>query len=267
MTVMQTLTVDNFVKKIKDMPPRDRNKLELNGLIDLIVQLPEAPIQNDITTKLTEMQQAIANIQRIALDNSQEIIHLKEDNLRLSRVNGELSKESTRIVNENMELKIQIDGIEQYLRVNNLEISGIEPLRDPQTNQLEPEEQLILECLNGLQPTTPVTTKDIDISHELPKRGGGKTHVIRFVSRKTKDMILTAKKNNANRNYKFRERSIYINEHLTTFNKNLFRLAKIKKNALDFKYLWTRGGKIFLRHHDNSEVIQIISEEQIASLI
>ena len=184
----------------------------------------------------------------------------------MSRINAELSKESTRIVHENIELKVQIDGIEQYLRINNLEISGLEPLRDPQSNQMESEEQLILDCLNGLQPTTPVTTNDIDISHELPKRGGGKTHVVRFVSRKTKNTILNAKKDIRNRNYKFRENSIFINEHLTTFNKNLFRLAKIKKDALSFKYLWTRGGKIFLRHHDNSEVIQIISEEQIAAL-
>ena len=123
---------------------------------------------------------------------------------------------------------------------------------------------MILKCLNGLNPTSPVTAKDIDISHELPKRRGGKTHVIRFLSRKTKIMLLTAKKDPGNRNYKFRSKSIFINEHLTAFNKNLFRLAKVKKDELQYKFLWTRGGKIFLRKDEHSVVTQICSEAQIS---
>ena len=44
MTIMQSLTADNFVKKIKEFEQRDYKKLF--GLINLIVSLPDEPFDD-----------------------------------------------------------------------------------------------------------------------------------------------------------------------------------------------------------------------------
>ena len=92
-------------------------------------------------------------------------------------------------------------------------------------------------------------------------------HVVRFVSRKAKEMIIRAKKVVSNRDYAFRGNAIYINEHLTSLNKQLFRDAKAKKRTLGYKYLWTRNGKIFIRKTDTSQAIAITSDEDVLALV
>ena len=56
----------------------------------------------------------------------------------------------------------QMDSTDQYLRINNSEIVGLD---NPGEN--ETVENLILECLNGLNPENEVVSADIDICHAL----------------------------------------------------------------------------------------------------
>ena len=79
---------------------------------------------------MADFHQIMTALQKTALDNTQEIMKMKEENGRLSRITGELSADCTRLTDENVALKEQVNGVEQYLRINNLEISGLEPIRD-----------------------------------------------------------------------------------------------------------------------------------------
>ena len=262
---MDNLTLDNFITQIKMMQPRERNKIDKNILINLIVQLPDDAGSNHSDTlnkTMNDVMTKFAHIQQTILEHTQEIQKLKEDNIKLSRITSEISKDCTILTTENVALKEQLDGVETYLRINNIEIAG---LSDP-VNDTESVEAVVLDCLNGLNPDTAITPKDIDICHELPQRNGGKNHVVRFISRKTKLMIIDAKKRPINRQYQYRNNNIYINEHLTSKNKHLFMLAKEKKNTNNYKFLWTRGGKIFIRKDDTSAVIKVDSEDIISTL-
>ena len=59
------------------------------------------------------------------------------------------------------------------------------------------------------------------------------------------------------RELKFNGNLIYINEHLSPSNRELFALSMQKKRFEEFKYLWVRNGNIYLRKNDNSEVFHI----------
>ena len=116
-----------------------------------------------------------------------------------------------KLTNECSTLKTQIEGIDT-LCVNNIEIPGlVDPGVDSVTNEPESVEKVILECINGLNPLQSLTPADINICHELPNRESGKTHVVQFVNRKTKNIIMEAKKERNNRQYTFRDKTIYIN--------------------------------------------------------
>ena len=114
-----------------------------------------------------------------------------------------------------------------------------------------------------------VRPEDIDISHPLPsnRKDNKKVHVVRFLSRKTKFMILNAKRKEENKEFKFRGNDVYINEHLSKNNRALFAEAQAKKKALKYKYCWTRGGSILLRKTDDANVITITSSDDLNKLV
>ena len=80
-------------------------------------------------------------------------------------------------------------------------------------------------------------------------------------------MILAAKKRENNRQFKFRNCDIFINEHLSQTNRSLFAAALEKKTALNYKYCWTRGGSILMRKTDDSTVITISSQNDLNELV
>ena len=129
--------------------------------------------------------------------------------------------------------KYYINSIEQYLRVNNLEIVGL-----PEPGVNESNEDIIIEALNTLNDLeNKLSSADIDISHPIPskRRDKKRVSVVRFLSRKSKFDVLAAKKQM--RNFKFRNNEVFINEHLSPDNRTLFALATEKKKSLNFKYL------------------------------
>ena len=110
---------------------------------------------------------------------------------------------------------------------------------------------------------------DIDISHPLPskRRDGKPVHVAKFVSRKTKFAILAAKRSDENKQYKFRDHDVYINEHLNKHNRGLFATAMEKKRALGYKFLWTKGGVVNIRKTETSDVIVINEESDLLKIV
>lgn len=276
----EELTPANFIERIKNMDNRARGKLQAKQLIDLILQT-NVHVAGETDVQLQELRASIDFVTKMAATNQGEIITLKTENARLNASNVEYRDEiddlrrqmndrdgdnpSERITTELKNIRDQINEIEQYLRVNNLEIVGL-----PKPNQGETEEMVLIEAFNELEGIDiTVTAEDIDISHPLNTRrqDGKPVHVVRFVSRKTKEAILTAKKSEANRQYKFRTKDVFINEHLSKQNRSLFAAAQEKKRTLNYKYCWTRGGNIKLRKADDSEVINITSEEQLAAIV
>ena len=89
-----------------------------------------------------------------------------------------MCQEITKLQNENLELAEKVEGLEQYSRVNSIDIVGIE---EPSRNSTGTAEDLIMECLNGLSPNDEddedemVTRSDIAICHILPKANNTRT--------------------------------------------------------------------------------------------
>ena len=259
------LTVDNFITLIKQLSERERNKYRASEFIDIILQLPD-PTTNDtkideLSTKLDGIHAALQITEARSVSNAAMIINLEADNKSLKEDNNRIILE-----NESLKTKLntsneQIDNIEQYLRINNIEIVGI-----PEIENSEEEERIILQVLNNLDDIT-VTAADIDICHSIPtkRRDGKSVHIVKFISRKMKIDILAEKKRA--RGFSYNGSPIFINEHLAPNNRKLFADASTKKRLLDYKYLWTRNGFVYMRKSDNSPIIFINNDETLNNVI
>ena len=276
----EELTPANFIERIKNMDNRDRQKLTAKRLIDLILQTHV----RDPNIQLAEIRASIDLVTKIATTNQGEIGTLKAENIRLNTENNKLQHETValrrtidemkenqhgnnedNVTNQLKDIRNQINDIEQYLRINNLEVVGL-----PQPGEGETEEKVLINAFNDLNGIEIVVRpEDIDISHPLNTRrqDGKPVHVVKFISRKTKEAILSAKKREANRQFVFRGNDVFINEHLSKQNRSLFAAAQEKKRTLNYKYCWTRGGNVKLRKTDTSNTINVTSEEQLAEIV
>ena len=173
----------------------------------------------------------------------------------------ELMKEITTLKDENSQhkktitsLEKRIDDLEQYTRMDDVIISGLNlqpksyAAASAPTAQNGPDDSESQKAKLEEQVVSFFTSKDIELSkeaistcHHLPNaKGGIKNIILRFAQRKYKDSMLAQWK-------KLQGSNVYINEHLTQKTSRLAYLArKLKKNKLIIN-TWTRNCRVFAK--------------------
>ena len=152
------------------------------------------------------------------------------------------------------QLQCDVDEVQQYLRRDCLEITGIPFQRD------EEPAKIITEMCSAME--IDVKDHEISIAHRLPDTKSAKDRlIVKFVQRTTKDKIYNNRKKIQGKSaknlpsFKGNQSSprlprIFINESLTSYRKKLFnKMYNFKKNN-NFKYIWTINGKIYLKQDD-----------------
>lgn len=181
--------------------------------------------------------------------------------------------ENLKIENENLKgevchFKTKLNDLEQYSRQNNLEIQGVPEKRNENLFDIVHK---ITDFLS-----VPFNPNTIESVHRVKafKPGSPKNIIVKFLSVKSKDAILAAGKNKrasstaANRALCVDNISnnLYINDHLTTENKLLYKRTREIAKERGYKYVWLKNCNIFIRKEDASRVKIIKSFDQVNSL-
>lgn len=173
-----------------------------------------------------------------------------------------LMKENKELARENHQLTRRVAELEQYSRINNVEIKGV-----PSTQGENCAE--ILEKI-GEKIDCPVTASDIEIVHRIPAKDG--PHILaRFLLRTKKaEFIAKARKarltagsigfTSENASVK----PVFINDHLTPENKRLFAQALALKKEKEWQFLWVENCKIKARKTKDSRVYRISGVSDLA---
>ena len=235
------------------MSPTERNKLKKMDLINAILNMEEADLTslNDSIKTLTLM---IKNFQTEIVENSNKIITLQTEKT--------LMQYNIKILTAEIEdLNVCMNESEQRSRVNNIEIVG---LRMPK--ETETDESLLIDFSKDILGLTFVADH-FQAVHEVPtKRKDQKRVVIAaFVNRKMKKLILDEKEKLREFN-KNNEHKIYVNEQLSPINRKIFNLALKRKWESNYKFIWARGGKTYVRKDEKSVPICIRSEKDITKI-
>lgn len=200
-------------------------------------------VVKEFATKIQDMEQRITQM---------EVVHNQVDNIQLRL--DKLEEES--------------DRKDQWSRMNNIEIKGL-----PQSNN---ENLFDLISKIGTKIKYQISKTQINFVTRVPsqQKDNIKPIIVRFCNRYAKEDFVAAARYESKTsplttnhmglpgNHK-----IYINDHLTLKNKNL--LSKTKKLAAekDFRYVWVKHAKIYIRKMDTSPVILVKSEQEIAKLV
>lgn len=170
----------------------------------------------------------------------------------------------------------RLDTLEQYSRRNNLEIQGVPEKNSENISKIIGDIGAAINC--------PLTIHDIDAVHRVPffdsKRIGPKNIIVKLKSRVLKDNFLARmkeyalKNRNTNTNGSPRHGVViphisdrlFVNEHLTPKNKQLYKLVRAAAKEKEYKFTWTKNGFIYTRKTDTSRIQIIRCEEELTNL-
>lgn len=238
-------------------------------------QLSKEVLEETLDRKLQPLIATISELQR-----SMEFINHKYEQMRsdLELTNKEMDKtkiENKMLKGEVLNLRNQVNNqqnvlndMEQYSRRECLEIRGI--AEDP---HYEEETKDIVVKVAGLMGVE-IDEQDISVSHRLPKpkhSDSPPTIIAKFVRRDVRDQFYKNRKNLKDKSTKdidhtLPESKIFVTESLTKRNRELFNKAMAVKRSLDYRFIWTTYGKVFLRKDRDSQSKLINSVSDLDNL-
>ncbi|KAL4717770.1 hypothetical protein ACJJTC_000919 [Scirpophaga incertulas] len=124
-------------------------------------------------------------------------------------------------------------------------------------------------CVLATRLGVPLEERDVVYAERVGARldeAGGRPRrmVVRLARRSLRDELLRAARLRRTGLAAEAGLRIYINERLTRFNRQLFHRVREECRRLQWRYCWTRRGRIFARQGEGRQVFQLRSEMDIS---
>ena len=278
-----TMATDTDTMDLKDWMKRIDGRLDGIGTILTSLKLTSEENTKEITRIDTEVKTLEGRVfqNEIDVDNAKHTLHT---------TTGEVKNLQDQVCT----LTERVNELEQYSKRENLVISGMRFLvpysvaaqdhsNNVSTENAVPEENAKLSPRDRSMMAQNFATfasqklgvstqaSDIIDIHILPKNGrrsfANRTRettntmtIVRFNNRRIRDEIYAARmqlKRSGNR--------IFINEHLTKVNADIFRNAREAKFGKKIKDTWTKYGQVFVRTWDD-KITAVKSSEQLTQI-
>jgi hypothetical protein len=117
-----------------------------------------------------------------------------------------------------------------------------------------------------------ITDSMIDACHTLASKPDSKSPpgiIVKFVRRIDAENLLAKKRDKRDLSTRHLGRAddhpVYVNESLSPARRRLLALARDARRRHGYKWLWVRGGKIFIRKEDSSPVIVVKSQADLVA--
>lgn len=199
-------------------------------------------MNKNINTSKDQHKQVDVKLERIlheSFEIRKENLALRKKVISLEKEVEGLSDEVSRLEKRLKEEKENRNTLEQYTRKENIKISNLQG--DKENETAEETEKLVLNLLHKELQLTSIKSDDISIAHRIGpfRKQQNRPVIVKFVSRKTKTLIMKNKKNLRNKHSQ-----VFINEDLTKLN--FQRLGEIKRHAGVLSG-WSYQGKLYCK--------------------
>lgn len=189
---------------------------------------------------------------------------------QLAKENGELKAQNDVLKTECYQLKKLVlnnerrtTALEQYSRNRNIEVKNVPVVEGEQLTKVV---QKIGEAVGES-----VREDDIEICHRVTTKDGSCPHiVVQFNSRSKRDAVLEKAKKTRLTTANIGcpgNTFLYVNEHLCPQLKKLLGQTVARRKEVEWRFAWSKGGKIFARKDEKSRVLQITSESDLEKIV
>lgn len=212
---------------------------------------------NDITARVDHMEKQQLDYEAALTFCGDEIKDLKQ---QLEFVK---TKEK-----EDGKLKEEVSKMQDEKFLKTLRITGIPQTKNEDLSAVVTKLAAEMECKD-------LTNQSIDSCFRVkPKseQSAVTTIIIKFTAMDKRDSFYDGRKALGKKNITTASlgmsctNKIYINESLNRSTQSLFYQARKRRSELDYKYIWTFHGQIFLRKNKSDDAIKINSQTDLTNL-
>lgn len=228
---------------------------------------------NEIKSEITTLKNEVTSFRETVNLISHNYEGLKQNLEKKTELISQLQDNFQALKYSNIDVNDRLDKIEQHSRGANLEIQCV-----PE----QPSENLIT-IVQQLAKTVSFELKENDIhlctrtAKMDPNNSRPRSIVLKLNSPRTRDSFLAAtiKFNKKHPGEKLHSnhlgipgisRPVFVGEHLSPRNKELHRAARLKAKEKDYKFVWVRGGRVFVRKSERDQAVVIKDLNQIDNL-
>ena len=221
------------------------------------------------TSKCTNVDDIddIKNCLNVMCEKIDDLSKSKSEISQILNMVTKLEKIINKKDNEIKALQDRVEDLEQYTRKDNIIISGLKTRHmsyaratsnsataasmdnapQEETNALE--KHVIFFLNDKLQ--VDIKPEDISVCHAMRASPRQPDNVIvKFINRKKKIMILKKAK-------QLKGTNIFLNEHLTKKNSDIFHMSRTLRKEGRISNTWTRDCKVFIRTNGSPEVAKV----------
>lgn len=192
---------------------------------------------------------------------------MKEQNIKIDEyleIIENLRRENKQLKEKLETLESRLEESEQYSRRNCIEIHGM-PV----------ENNNVLEAVKSVGKALNMNIEEsmIDACHTLKKRPnvtGPPPIVVKFVRRMDAEEMLAKRRQKKQLSTRHMDlpsdMPVYINESLSPARRRLLAMAREARKQQHYKWIWVRGGKIFMKKEDEGQVIPIRTQADLGRL-
>lgn len=266
---------DNSNTPVKGQDANDRSPTSKDIDIGLEIRL----LRNELGAmrdELKEVRDGMAMLRDTVLACNK---NLEEMDIRVTklenRIEERVNKCDTKELEETIgELRIQLNERDQDLLANDLEISGLPEDKAENTIStvllcakklgldIDHREIVHAERVGSVRASNNVINSSDGVSL------GPRRIVVRMSRRAVRDDFLRSARvrrsvTTESLGLPGEPRRFYVNERLTPANRKLFGKAREATKKAKWRYVWTKGGRIFVRKEDGKPVTRIRSDEDL----
>lgn len=286
-TPIRNVTINRGSKRAaiaSPSPPHTlhNNKNELRFFIrDVIKEEFNEMFEKFKTTMISTIHQEIEPVKKEMQEILDSMVFINK-NFEDIQKEHEIAKENMkRLETENKALKTTVENLterlnnlEQNTRSNNLEVQCVPENKNENVYNIITQLARVVNCEIG--------EKDVLHCTRIAKNNKTSTRprsiVVQLASPRVRDQLLaaTVKYNQANPNEKLNcchlgyagpKSPVYITEHLSPANRALHAATRVRAKERNYKYVWVRNGRIFVRKSDGADFFQIKDKNGLAKIV
>lgn len=252
-------------------------KEEVREEMRMVLREEMVKLKADITVTIELKFKAVAE-EVAALRLSMQFINNEFEDIRSTfKSNNDLTqkleKENSTLRSEIADLGMRLNQIEQHSRANNLEVQCVPEFKG---------ENLTTTIIQlGKAVDFKIDEGDIQLCTRTAKlntkSARPRSIVAQFARLEARDGLLAAvakfnkehkdnKLNSGHLGISGEKQPVYVVEHLSATNKALHAATRVKAKALNYKFVWVKHGKIYVRKTESTEHVLIRNIESFNSL-
>lgn len=225
-----------------------------------------------LAAELAPVRQHLQDLQESVQFMSNQYEDLRKSYDALLNEHRAIKEECVSLRKTTASLIERVNTIEQYSRDSNVEIQGVPENKSENVVELVKKMAAVVSYAipsSGILNCTRVAS--INKDGKRPR-----TIIVKMYSSRCRDEFLSAvtRYNKSNTDKKLcssllgmsgESRPIFFSEHLSPTNKSLHAATRKKAKECDYKYVWVRNGRIFMRKDETSRFIYVKNQDFLDS--